>query len=405
MALVVFIILLLTIIYFEKRIYNTYYTPSIILAVPFFIIYLIYNFYSESFGFKKLDHDVVYIWFFGLLIFWISGVVVTFFIPYRVNYKINFDLKKKVLNTTSLFLNFSFAVSIIMTYYLYQAFILYNSSGGEAVENYLGTGIQAHLTIILKLLSIVSSVAIFGSGNLLYKAKHFYVILVCLGLAVLYATKSGLLILFISYFLANVFYFKKKIKLLHVVIALVTGFLIFFLTYSLVFGEWADIEFIWKHMILYYVCGVASMNAYFTHDYIAGIDPEFLFQSYFNIFYVFTGNEDNVRTIISDEWTNIGNGVTINVKTFFGTIYLYGGLGYGILAIFIFSSITYIIFKLSLMKNNFFFVILYSYLLAMLCFGWFDFYFNNIATIETIVICLFLNFLYKAKLNNGTKNT
>ncbi|TCV10491.1 oligosaccharide repeat unit polymerase [Sphingobacterium alimentarium] len=401
MGLLLLTLLTIIIVLVDKKYHGTYYTPSVILSVPTLIIIYLYDLTSNSMGFLPLDYDVLFIWFYGLLVFWMVGLLSTLLIkvrPYEASLE---ERKKDILYFGKYLLNFSFILSLVLLYFVINAYFIYKSSGGDAAELYLGGGFQAHLTIVLKILSIISVLCLFSKGGFIFKLKNAFVISVVLGGSVLYATKSGLLILLISYFFAVVFFFKKKVNFLHIAFALFIGFLIFYISYSLVFGELADINFIWNHMILYYVCGVASMNAYFHTGALVELNPEFLFQSYFNVFYTLSGNSHLVGTVISDEWTYIGNSTTINVKTFFGTIYLYGGEYIGLLCIIIFSILLHAIFKLSKGKDSFFFLILYCFYLAVSCFGWFDFYFNSVATIESLVICLILNFIYKLKISRG----
>ena len=167
----------------------------------------------------------------------------------------------------------------------------------------------------------------------------------------------------------------------------------------MVFGRLAPVDFIWNHMILYYVSGTGGMNVYFTGGKPVGIEPDLLFRFFFNVFYTLTGNSHEVKTVISEEWTFIGIGNPINVKTFFGTIYLYGGEIVGILAIVFFSFLIHIIFKLR--KSNFLLLILYVFMLSMLCFGWFDFYFNTVAFYESIFLIFIFNALLIPKKQYG----
>src|SRR5690606_3307243 len=157
--------------------------------------------------------------------------------------------------------------------------------------------------------------------------------------------------------------------------------------------------FIWGHMLLYYVSGTASMNAYFSANNPVGLEVEMLYRTIFNVLNILFGDSKEVKTVISDEWTSIGNGTQINVKTFFGTIYLYGGMFKGILAVIFYSFNIHAFFRLSRMKNSFIFLVLYCLLLSMLFFGWFDFYFNTVQYYESIFIAIILYFL---KLKNET---
>lgn len=401
MGLVILIILVIFITIIDKKIYGTYYTPSVMLSFPFLLICILYDLNAENLGFYPLNYNVLFIWVFGIIIFWLTGIFTNLIIKVKANSGVKIDRKKEIYFYSNKIVNFSFIVSLILSYYLINAFQLYNSSGGDAVEEYLGGGFQGHLIIVLKLVSTLSFISLLGKGNKIFKLKNLYVVCVALSLAVLYATKSGVLILLLSYFFSWILFFNKKIKILYVAIFFGLGFGIFYVSYSMVFGYLAPVDFIWSHMIMYYVSGTAGMNAYFSQTNIVGVDPELLYRYFFNLFYTITGNQSEVKTVISDLWTNIGNGYTINVKTFFGTIYVYGGEVLGTMTVIYFSFITHLVFKLS--KINFMALVLYTHLLAMLCFGWFDLYFNSVLFYESIIIAFILSFILIANKQNERK--
>ncbi|WP_333662910.1 DUF6337 family protein [Chishuiella changwenlii] len=393
MALVLLILLVILIILFDKKYYKTIYTPSVILSVPFLIICFMYMFNSKYLGFKSLNYDVLYIWVFGLFFFWLTGIFTNILVPIKL-YKLNVEENKvSIYKYSEKVINISFFLAIILTYFLIQSYFIYLSKGGEEVEEYLGKGIQAHLFIILKLLSILSFLSILGKGNKIFKLKNLYIIFISLALSIMYATKSGILILIISYFFAWVLFYNKKIKLWHIITALILGFGVFYLTYSIAFGELAPISFIWRHMLLYYVSGISSMSAYFSMNNSVGIEWEMLYRFPINLINLLSGNSEDVKVGFSNEWTYIGNETTVNVKTFFGTIYLYGGFWIGIFSCCFFSFFCHLFFKMSKGRNSLIFLVLYCYLLAVLCFGWFDFYFNSLVFYESIFIAIIFNFI------------
>lgn len=399
MGLTILIIEVILIVLLDRKIYKTYYTPCIMLSVPFIIICVLYDLNSSRLGLFPLNYNVLYIWVFGLFFFWLMGVFTYTIVPSPKSVISQSGNLIKLQLFSKKLLNFTFFLSVILTYFLYKAYNLYITTGGDAAEAFLGSGVHAHLVIYLKLLSILSFLSLFIPGNALAKFKNIYIILIALALSVMYGTKSGILLLLLSYFLAWIFVFNKKIKFLHIFFAFVLGYGIFYLSYSMVFGYLAPIDFIWNHMILYYVSGTGGMNVYFTNSGPVGIEPDLLFRFFFNVFYTITGNSKDVKTVISEEWTYIGIGNPINVRTFFGTLYLYGGEYFGLFAVIFYSFLVHLVFKLS--RGNFLFLILYVYILSMLCFGWFDFYFNSVAFYETIFLCILLGFVLVQKVRRS----
>ena len=88
-----------------------------------------------------------------------------------------------------------------------------------------------------------------------------------------------------------------------------------------------------------------------------------------------------LEKVYSDLWTAVGPGMESNVKTFFGTIFIYVG---------------HLLLVCSLKKNQFA-LFLYCICLAALTLGWFDLFFNMIAFYEYIIFAILLSLVYAVK--------
>jgi len=115
MGLLLLILSTTAIVFLDKKIYGTFYTPSIILSVPFLVICILYDLNADLLGFTALNYDVLYIWVFGLFFFWITGVVTTVSMPVK-RYIVSKEEKQKDIyfygkNLT----NFSFLLACILT--------------------------------------------------------------------------------------------------------------------------------------------------------------------------------------------------------------------------------------------------------------------------------------------------
>src|SRR5690606_27382416 len=62
MGLLLLILSTTAIVFLDKKIYGTFYTPSIILSVPFLVICILYDLNADLLGFTALNYDVLYIW-------------------------------------------------------------------------------------------------------------------------------------------------------------------------------------------------------------------------------------------------------------------------------------------------------------------------------------------------------
>lgn len=404
MVLLILILLVGCVYYLEKKIYGTVYTPCIMLGIPFLMICLLYDQYSNDLGYYPLNYNVLYIWIFGLVLFFSVGLVTTLVLE-KGGIKNKQILASEIAHKSLIqfnkgLINIIFVCALLSIFVLKQAYSIFITAGPDEVEKYLSGGIQGHLVVSLKFFSITSFISLFMPISRISRFKNVFIVIIALSLCLLYGTKSGVLILIVTYYLAWAIYFNKKIKIVHIVLAVALGFGIFFLSYSVLFGKWAPLDFIWQHMVKYYVAGTASMSVYFSNYNPAGIEPEMLFRPFYNIIFLLTGNSQNIKDVISNEWTVIGTGpgTVVNVKTFFGTIYLYGGIKGGILAIVIFSFLSY--FCLHLVQKgvkNVLIICLYVYILSTFCFGWFDFYLNTLALIEYVAFTFLFGLLIVRK--------
>lgn len=234
-------------------------------------------------------------------------------------------------------------LGLFLCFFLYKAYSIYMSQGSDASELYLSGGIQAHLFAIFNVFAILSVLVLsFRRMNKVNFVLNSFIIFVSICYVLLYSTKSAILYLFLSFFIAGAIYYNRKIKLFQIVFILLFGFLTFFISYSLIFERLADLDFLINHISIYYFSGVGSLSAYIENHYQVGLDPYLLFRPIENIVNILNG--DPLKNTISSEWTYMGGGTYTNVKSFFGTIYLYGGLYWGIFTVLVYSFVVHFIF-------------------------------------------------------------
>jgi hypothetical protein len=113
---------------------------------------------------------------------------------------------------------------------------------------------------------------------------------------------------------------------------------------------------------------------------------------FINIWNYLSGGE--IKGVVSDYHVMIDNKniVDVNVKTFFGTIYIYAGAWWGLIYTVTLSLVLYFNWIMSALSKNYWVVVLYAFLSSPLVIGWFDFYYNQLTFIELpfIIICFML---------------
>ncbi len=169
------------------------------------------------------------------------------------------------------------------------------------------------------------------------------------------------------------------------------GFGAFFISYSLILDMRLHLTFIIHHALFYLTSSFSGLSYYIQHNLPTGISLDMLFMPIVNLYNKLSGQP--TQDILSQLWTPVGVGQSSNVKTFFGTIYIYGGIWGGIFTTIIWSFLCHLLFILSRKKNIFFFIT-YIIFLTSLLFGWFDLYLNTIAFYEFLLCGLILGCIY-----------
>ncbi len=380
---------------FDRKIYGTYYTPTIFLAIPYYLMLLTAICTNNYLGFYNIYFPSIYVWCIGLFLFWITGFIMSTIILKKTiveKYPFKFSISK---NTEKIILFTSTITAIVSNINVFRGYRIFGEFGGEDFEAYLGSGLTAHIAVFLRFLSVFSFIYIsFSNGKKLRALCHLFVIISALFFCMAYTTKSSLLITLLSGIIARLAIRNKKIKIKWIFPTIVLAFLVFFISYSLVFGYAAPFDFIVHHTLYYFTAGISGLSYYIQHNLATGISLDMLFMPIVNLYNKLSGQPTQV--VISQLWTPVGVDQSSNVKTFFGTIYIYGGIWGGIFTTIIWSFLCHLLFILSRKKNIFFFIA-YIIFLTSLLFGWFDLFFNMITFYEFLLYGLIFGCIYSLR--------
>ncbi|WP_348810465.1 DUF6337 family protein [Flavobacterium maritimum] len=396
-----FITLVVLLTYLDKKLWGTIYTPAVVLVWPFLILLIIDSFYLNSnFTYFRLNQNVILIWFIGILAFWMGGLMVKLsFRSIRVNeVQLEFFGSNVVTSKSNLHLLFYISYPIIFIcickIYLISSSYGFNF-GDDDFQSNLGKGFVAHSILLLTLISIF--LIIFFNKSY-YKVQQIFIIVITLIFSVLYGVKSWIIIPLVSSFIGRLLLQKTKLKIKHLFF-LISPFFIFWLIYKISLGfESSNDEFIFQHMIDYLLSGPIAFSEHLNQNLPIGTEPGYAFTPLINIFRFLIG-EDPLSPI-SNYYVTIATGFEPNVKTFFGTLYIYGGLSY-VLTSFIFGIIFYcylLFFSYSIKSQNAPLVTsLYVFMLGLLFMGWFEIYVIHLTFYEIPFWVFLLIFLFKLK--------
>jgi len=402
LQLVIFAIIVVGITYIDGRLWGTYFTPIAILVWPFFILLLISLAYLKA-NFKQFDlNDIlVPIWLIGLLFFWIGGLFVKLiFSKAKINSIHTLAFSNEINITKSklrllILLSYPIILGVGLKIYFLLTKFNFNLANQDFRKN-LGSGLLAHSILFLTVITIF---LIIYFEKTYYKKHQIIIIIFTLLFSIFYGVKSWIIIPLVSAFLGRLLIQKTKLKLKHGLIILIP-LVVFWIIYQISLG-WSSTnnEFIVRHMADYLLAGPIGFSEHLTQGLPIGTNPEYAFTPLINIFRFIIG-EKPLNTI-SDYFVTIPTGFTPNVKTFFGTLYIYGGYTF-IFTSFILGVIfySYLLIHNYLSNSNFtpFITTLYSFMLGLLFMGWFDIYATQLSFYEVPIIALFLHFIFKLKI-------
>jgi oligosaccharide repeat unit polymerase len=384
MWLLIFVIEVLLIVRYEKRYFGTIYTPSIFLSVPTVIIFILTYLFGEKFGFYPMHTSCLSVWCIGLFIFFAVGIFINSLLKVKKQpnpFKIELT-QKNVNHQILLFVGLlaSFIYIILILSYSASHKIAF---GTDQYMNYVQSDLIAHLTILLRYFFMYSVVCIRKKFSL-NNTCHIIIITTTIIAAIFTGSKSALFITLFSALLIRLLIHNVtlRFRLKYIIYLGISIFGVFFLVYYLRGQQ--DIEWILNHIVQYAGFGIESFSQYFHCDKPIGIQPERMYFSLLNVWNKIIGQSP---AEMYNLWVNAGAEIEGNVNTFFGGIYIFGGIGIGIITTIICSMISYLLFYLALRKNIFF-IFVYTILLTnFLLYAWFDYYiFNTIWFYEYLVL-------------------
>lgn len=388
LILLSFLIEVVVLLYVEMKAWKTLYTPLIFLMLPYTVILLITILVSGNMNFVEFYYPSIFLWSVGLLIFAIPSFGLAF-IAQKHNVDFSSRLQEpqmpRLLGCLSLFLIVLFIVRLKTML-----------GGGEVVgseefgEKFCGFGFWGHLRQLSMPLLIVAIYFVDSKNKWLW-----LIIIPILVINFLYLVKGWIIIPCLAGLSLRLFLGKTKLRL-SLLFSIILGALLVFLgTYILILAISRDREvngeilsFIVGHFIHYLTSGTLGLSS----DALAGFPDSGSFENLWipiiNIINVVSG-QGELMSPINPLYYNTGLNLT-NVRTFFGTIYIYSSYLEFVVYILLSSAMMYLL-KLSTMKwQNIYMYVIYFFECGLLSMGWFEFYYFHLAAFEVPVMALLL---------------
>lgn len=350
--------------------------------VPYSLIVISTYIVGEQLDFVNLYAPSLLVWIIGLSIFWLPSLMLTVFGGRTRQRAGAVNLLRPEWRVERLILVGSWVLALII-FIGFLAALSKGLPGSESFTEKYSTGLWAHASLISKFFFVYLLIN--------FRRKNLFLIILLALLYMAYGSKGWIIIPILSAVIAHLLIgsFRPSLTLLFSLLAVSLS--VFYFSYSMRLGEEMPEYFFVLHFLRYLFSGVLGLSSYIADNGPVGVDPSMLITPLVNLYNVVVGHE--IINTYSDILDFIGGDTYTNVKTLFGTIYIYGGLLIGIPVIFIYGFFVYTIFRLALKTRDACAVTIYAVNAALLFFGWFDTYLSNLFVYEFTAFGLFFYFL------------
>ena len=391
LILVIFIAEIFSLALIDRILFGTFITPVTVLSVPYLIIVIFAITIGPYLGFVAFYLPSLWIWIIGLFLFWLPGLILSFIslektkihdYPFVIHENFQLD---------SFIYIFSYILVAVLFLGIFKSLSTYQI-GSEELESSLGVGIIAHTSIVSKFFFIYLIVR--------FKKKNLIPILLLMIIYFLYGAKSWILIPVFSSVMIRIILKKNHLSFFLILKIITFGIIVFYSTYRVVLGPSMPFSFIYNHFFVYTFSGVLGLSEHFRLNGNVGIDPLMLINPIINVYNKISGIE--IIDTFSKIETSIGCNAYTNVKTFFGSIYLYAGVGWGALFSLIFGFLSYFFLIITIKTKSIILFIIYATHLTLLLLGWFDIYSSNLFFYEFPLFGILFYSLYSILVLNSS---
>lgn len=383
LILAIFIAEIFSFALIDRMLFGTFMTPVTVLSIPYLLIVIFAITIGPSLGFVAFFLPSLWIWIIGLFLFWLPGLILSVISLKKTNIHNYPFIIRENLQLDSFIYVFSYILVAVLFFGIFKSLNKYQL-GSEELENSLGVGIIAHTSIVSKFFFIYLIVR--------FKKMNLIPILLLIIVYFLYGAKSWILIPVLSSFMIRIILKKTHLSFFLILKILTFGIIVFYSTYRIVLGPSMPFSFIYNHFFVYTFSGVLGLSEHFRLNGNIGIDPTMLINPIINLYNKIGGNE--IIETFSKIETYIGPNSYTNVKTFFGTIYLYAGFGWGAIFSFIFGFFSYLFLIATVKTKSIILLIIYVTHLTLLLLGWFDTYSSNLFFYEFPVFGILFYIIY-----------
>lgn len=376
----------------ERKLWNTWFTPLNCLSVPYAVVLAICLCIDGKMDFVPFYYPSVWVWVVGLAVFFVPSCILGMLQRRRTDKSNGPEKAKEIIippHTLRILEYITWGIfSLFIFWFFYLKYAKGLIPGGELfAQEWAGHGFFGHLSALLMGLNIFWLFA----ADKEHKRYWLYVI-GFFGVSLLYLAKCWFLVPMASGLLLRLLTGKDKFGIKIILLSFFTGAAFFFLSYWLPLYVAAEEKgfdpqikketeykvdvssFIGRHAIIYMVAGVYGLSEDLAQNTLEEREPAKIYTPVVNVCKFF--GDKNYASNINDNFVQIGSNYSSssNVRSFFGSLYVYLGLWHSIAYVFVLSGFVYFLLAFALKRRHALALIIEGWIMGCLLMGWFDIY-------------------------------
>lgn len=377
----------------ERRLWGTLFTPLNALSLPFTAILLLMLCLPSSLGFAPFYYPCLIIWIGGLALMALPSWLLSFY--YQKKYEKPVYSFSSVQNEHLLLMG-AFVLMLPFVFHLRDMMATsLDAFGSDAFGgDFAVYGFFGHALILLRTCLILCFCCI-RKGNWLFPIAAIALIS---ALSFVNQVKSWVIIPLLAGLWLCLMTQKIHLSLRLVVLVFAGGISLFAGSYLAIFilgsGAHYDAhmgEYIGQHALHYLFSGVLGLSEDIRQGILESAAPEKLFAPLINFVHSQTGDEYvspiNPNYLLINQITARDD----NVRTFFGTIYVNCTPVIFALIVLLWGFVLYLVRIWALRSKSIYIAAMDAWFCALLCMGWFEYYFFHVATFEIpVFLCLMM---------------
>jgi hypothetical protein len=389
----------------EYRAWKTLYTPLCALMLPYTFVLLVTVCIAGNFGYVAFNYESLWVWIYGLPLFALPSYAFAAILSRKVENEntptSDISLTSHLSPLTSKFppvLLFICAIVVLMLFaklYTTLSAGLFLFGTDEFADEFSGHGLWAHIRTLLIPLIILMFYQV-GKG-----CRWLWIpIVLMLILQFVNMVKGTIVIPIFAALLMRLYTGKTRMGLRLILIMVGLAVILFFLIYMVIpimgNGSAADmklVQFVAEHIVHYFTSGTMGWSFDIDQNMPDRKDFEYIVAPVVNIVHAIKG-EELVSVVNRYYWCTGTDVATLtNVRTFFGTLFIYSDAWQFITYTLFLSTFIYAWKVATILRPSVYLNIILFYYCGLLMMGWFEFYFFHLDAIEIPLITLFYGWL------------